>query len=113
MASFIVPGTSIRLDFKQVVGKTGTNVPLLFVASDGARSRGVVIKLADMLLWEMKPKPEEASDYPSLAAQLATPHLQKLMQDPDAFFAQKTDAELLLNRDNSPTTWDPKVKLPT
>jgi len=113
VAGFIVPGTVIRLDFKQAVGKTGTNLPLLFVASKGTRSRGIVIKLADVLLWEMKPKPTEDADYPSLAAQLAIPHLQALMRDPDAFFSQTNDEELLLNRDNSSPTWNPEQNLLT
>jgi hypothetical protein len=112
MPHFSVPGTKIRLEYKEVVARTGTNIPLLFVASDGKRSRGVVIKLADMLLWEMKPKPQ-ANDYPELATQVSIPHLQKLMSNPDAFFAKEDDEVLLLNRANSPTTWDPSQKVLT
>jgi len=110
MPSFSVPGTKIRLEYKEIVARTGTNIPLLFVASEAKRSRGIVIKLADMLLWEMTPKPQ-AGDHPELAAQLSIPHLQKLMRNPDAFFAKEDDEVLLLSRANSPTTWDPNGKV--
>jgi hypothetical protein len=110
--SFSIPKTQIKVTYRERLAATGASVPLLFIASDGARERGVRILISDMLLWTLKPKPTD-DQLPVVAAQLGKPHLTKAItaSGADAFLAEKSDCDLPLRTDNSPDTWNPNQKL--
>jgi hypothetical protein len=110
--SFSIPKTPIKVTYREPLAATGASVPLLFIASDGTRERGVRILISDMLLWTLKPKPTD-DQLPLVAAQLGKPRLTEAItaNGADAFLAQKSDFDVPLRTDTSPDSWDPNQKL--
>lgn len=105
--AFSIPQTSIRLTFSQRVVPTGASVPLLFVATDGTRTRGVRILISDVLLWSLEPKPKD-EQLPLVAAQLGKSHVAAAIaaSGVDAFFAGQGDLDVWLRSENSPSEWN-------
>jgi len=100
--SFSIPKTPIKVTYRERLARTGANVPLLFIASDGKRHRGVRILISDMLLWTLKPKPVE-NQLPFVAAQLGKSHLTEAVaaNGADAFLGEEGDFDVPLRPDNS------------
>lgn len=109
--SFSIPKTSIKVTYRERLARTGTNVPLLFIASDGKRERGVRILISDVLLWTLKPKPTD-DQLPLVAAQLGKSYLNEAIaaSGADAFLVETGDFDVPLRTDNSANTWDPDQK---
>ena len=110
--SFSIPKTQIKVTYRERVARTGASIPLLFIATDGKRERGVRILLSDVLHWTLKPKPQD-EQLPLVAAQLGKPRLTEAIVTKGAkgFFDEEGDFDVPLRTDNSSDTWDPNQKL--
>lgn len=108
MAAFSIKvgDKSVDFEFSEVLARTGTNTPLLWIAASGERRRGVIIKISDMLKWTLTPKPsaEEITDVAArLGAGPLTVDIGRIGLD--AFFKDDADFELLLTTHNAPKNW--------
>ena len=108
-----VDGKTVVFTFREVVGRTGTNTPLLWIAKEGRHERGVLIKVADVLVLTLKPQPA-AGQLPSYAAQVSPLLLKRDIEavGVDKFMTTERDHELVLTTQNAPSEWTPPKNPP-